>query len=158
MDCDDRPITDVMLTNLRGCCADAMALLGLPATATPADRVAAADAFVHRWQRGDRPPGVDPADVPYLIGSLWGEAVVDALGWSWRLVTFRRHADVPAAAVVSPDRSLAIFPIHVVLAAADDAHADVTIRLSFDHLSDGRLDGFTPGGFANVTDVVHRDA
>ena len=157
MDCAERPLADAVVTNLRGCAADGRRLLGLPADATPAAVVAAVDAFVHRWQRGDRPGGVAADDVPYVMGSLWGEQLVAALGWAWAEVTFRRHADVPAAAVVSADRALAVFPIHFVLACATDPDADVTIALAFERLAAGRVDGFTPGGFANVMDVVHRD-
>ena len=78
------------------------------------------------------------------------------MGWAWAEVTFRRHGDVPATAVVSPDRSMAIYPIHFVVECLRDAAVDVTIGLAFDELTAGRVDGFTPGGFANVMDVVRR--
>ncbi len=97
-------------------------------------------------------------DVPFLFGSLWGEAVAEALGWSWVQVVFNRHAEAVAAAVVSPDRSLAVFPIHYLLGLADGAAGagggDCTIRSAFDRLAAGDLDGLTPGGYANVMDLV----
>ena len=156
MDCTDRPIGDAVLTNLRGCAADAAAVLALSLSATAAEVVAAVDGFVHRWQRGEHPAGVDAADVPYLFGSLWGEQLVAALGWAWAEVTFRRHDGVVATAVVSPDRALAVYPIHFILECVRDPAVDVTIAVAFDELTSGRMDGFTPGGFANVMDVVQR--
>ena len=160
MDCSERPVTDAILTNVRGCAAEARRVVGLTDASAPAERVAAADAFVYRWHRGDRRPadGVAPADVPFLFGSLWGEAVVDALGWTWAQVVFNRHPDTVATAVVSPDRSLAVFPIHYIAGLGDDPEADCTIALSFDELAAGRVDGFTPGGFADVMDHVYRTA
>ncbi len=159
MDCYDRPATDAVLTNLRGCAADAAGVLGLAADATPAGRVAAVDAFVDRWQHGDRPAaGVVAADdVPYLLGSLWGAALVAALGWAWAEVTFNRHKETAALAVVSPDRSLAIFPVHFVLACLEDTGVDCTVALAFEQLTAGAVDGYTPGGYANVMDVVYRE-
>ena len=155
MDCSDRPVSDAVLANLHGCAADGLALLGLSADAPPAARVAAVDAFLVRWQAGERPAGVAADDVPYLLGSAWGQAVVDAVpGWAWAEVVFRRHADVPAVAVVSADRALALFPIHVVQQCATDPSAEVTVALAFDRLIGGDLDGLTPGGFANVTDLA----
>ncbi len=157
MDCSERPVSEAVATNLRGCAAEARRVLGLGGAATPAEAVAAVDGFVHRWQRGDRPraDGVDPRDVPYLLGSLWGEAVVAAFGWAWAEVVFRRHDDTPATAVVSPDRSLAIFPIHHLLGLADDPTADCTVAAAFAEVAAGRPDGLTPGGFANLMDHVY---
>jgi hypothetical protein len=160
MDCSERPVTEAILANLRGCAADGRRLLALNPIAPPAEAVAAADGFVDRWQHGDRPP-VDvaaAADVPFLLGSLWGEAVVAAFGWAWVQVVFNRHPDTVATAVVSPDRSLALFPIHFILGCLDDPAVDCTMALSFERLAAGQLDGFTPGGYANVMDVVHRAA
>ena len=158
MDCSERPVTDAIATNLRGCAADARRVLGLADTASPAEQVAAADAFVDRWQQGDRPDAtvVDPGDVPFLFGSLWGEAVVAAFGWAWVQVVFNRHPDTVATAVVSPDRSMAIFPIHFVLGCAQDPAVDCTMALSFNMTTAGKVDGLTPGGYANVMDFVHR--
>jgi len=158
MDCSERPASDAILSNLRGCAADGRRLLAPSPLATPAEQVAAADGFVDRWQHGDRPSAdaVAAADVPFLLGSLWGEAVVAALGWAWVQVVFNRHPDTVATAVVSPDRSLALFPIHFILGCLDDPDVDCTMALSFDLLAGGQLDGFTPGGYANVMDVVHR--
>ncbi len=158
MDCSERPATDAILTQLRGCATQAMAILarGGAALGTPAERVAAVDAVVRRWRRDGAGPeqGVAAADVPFLFGSLWGEAVVESLGWSWVQVVFNRHAEAVAAAVVSPDRALAVFPIHYLLGLADDPAGDCTIGLAFDRLVAGDLDGLTPGGYANVMDLA----
>ncbi len=160
MDCSETPVTETILANVAGCARDAMAVLarsGVP-LASSAERVAAVDDFVERWQRGDRPPAdaMDPQDVPYLMGSLWGEAIVAALGWSWVQVVFNQRTDTVATAVVSPDRSMAIFPIHFVLECVQEAAVDCTIALSFDMLVAGQAGDLTPHGYANVMDVVHR--
>ena len=158
MDCSERPVTEAILANVRGCAAEARRALGLAEGATPGEQLAAADGFVDRWQHGHRPAAdvIAAADVPFLLGSLWGEAVVAGLGWAWVQVVFNRHVDAVATAVVSPDRSLAIFPIHFLLGCLDDPAVDCTIALSYEVLAAGGLDGFTPGGYANVTDCVHR--
>ena len=153
-------VSDAILANLRGCAADALAVLGRDGKplAMPAERVAAADGFVDRWQHGDPPSAdvIDPKDVPFLMGSLWGEAVVAALGWSWVQVVFNQHRDTVATAVVSPDRSMAIFPIHFVLACVEDPAVDCTMALVFDLLAAGQVGDLTPGGYANLMDFVHR--
>ena len=140
------------MANLRGCAADARRALGLADDAGPAEVVTAVDAAVWAWQRGsDR---IDRRDVPYLLGSLWGEAVVAAFGWAWAEVVFRRHEDTPAIAVVSPDRSLALFPIHHLLGLAGGPAADCAVRAAFEALAAGRVDGFPPGGYVDVMDHV----
>jgi hypothetical protein len=155
MDCSERPLADAVLANLRGCADQARAMLGQVAT-TPAAVVAAVDAVVAEAQRGTSV--VDPADVPYLFGSLWGDQVVAAFGWAWAEVVFRRHEGTVALAVVSPDRSMAIFPVHFIAGCLADPDADVTIALSFGQLDADAVGGFTPGGYANVMDHVYRVA
>src|SRR5438045_3324257 len=52
----DEPPSDEVMGSIRGCAGDALAVLGLDATADPATLVKAADDFAYRWQKGERPP------------------------------------------------------------------------------------------------------
>ncbi len=158
MDCSERPVTEAILTNLRGCAAEAAGMLGRRGGGgRHAGRAGGGGRRVRRPVAARRParPGVAADDVPFLLGSLWGEAIVAALGWAWAQVVFNRHTDTVAAAVVSPDRSLAVFPIHLVLGAAWTGRASTArIARAFDRLAAGAVGGFTPGGYANVMDVA----
>ena len=117
---------------------------------------------LRRWRRswtggevGIGRAGWRGRDVPYLLGAVWGGAVVAGCdGWAWAEVVFRRHGDVPAVGVVSADRSMALFPIHAVAGlmegGGDGGGAIVAV---FEQVRDGRLGGFEPGGYVNVMDV-----
>src|SRR4051812_14068522 len=121
-----------MLSNIRGCATDGIKLLGTGAKASdPKAVVEAIDAFVCRWQKGKRPSAsaLDPEDAPLVCGSLWGEQLVKRFGWEWAMITFSNGSRAPA--VVSKDRSLAVYPIHFLLGCFQDAGVDATIALSF---------------------------
>jgi hypothetical protein len=145
-----------LLDNIQACAGDALQMLGLdPATTSAAKIVEAVDEFVHNWQKGKRPP-VDPDDdLSLTLGSLWGEQLVKTLGWQWTGVTFHEHGDTNAVGVVSPDRSLAIYPFHFVYGCMEN-NATVTIMLSYNMLMDrSRIPALPAGGFENVMDNVH---
>lgn len=113
----ERPIEPSMLGNIRGCANDGYQVLGLdPRKTTPEAVVEKIDEFVDQWQQGVRPDSsvVDADDMPYMMGSLWGEQVVLRLGWEWAMATLHDHGDSKAPGVLAPDRSLAIYPIHFI--------------------------------------------
>src|SRR5262245_25002665 len=118
----EAPIKPSIFSNLKGAASDGAALLGVSISDDPDSIVAAIDAFVFAWQGGKRPAKkvIDPEDAPYTLGSLWGEQLVRKFGWDWKMVTFHEHGDSTAPGVLSPNRALAIYPIHFVIGCLQD--------------------------------------
>jgi hypothetical protein len=138
-------------------CAEAAAtMLGIDAAAlTPAQVVAAIDACLLAMQQHEGPVVPDDDDPAFTLGSLWGNQLVRQLGWQWAIVTFEEHDDTEAVGVFSPDRSLAIYPLHFVWACLENA-APVTIKLAFDILTDGsRVPPLPAKSYENVMDHAH---
>jgi hypothetical protein len=143
---------------LKGAVGDGLAILKLDATANPQTVIEAIDAFVDAWQEGRRPPKkvLDPEDAPYALGSLWGEQLVRQFGWEWAMITFHDHGDSIAPGVLSPDRSLAVYPIHFLLGCLQDSGVDCTVALSFNMLVAGNVGKLKPKEYINLMDSVHR--
>lgn len=155
----ERPLDAATASSLQDCAGDALELLGLAGkSADPAAVVAAIDAFVHAWQNGKRPPKrtLDPEDAPFIIGSLWGEQLVKRFGWQWAMVTFHDHDDSVAPGVLSPDRSLALYPIHFLMGCFEDSGVDATIALSYNMLEGGSIGKLKPKAYFNLMEGVHR--
>lgn len=154
----ERPFPASTAEALREEVALGMGLLGLSPDAEPATAVAAVDAFVFDWQCGKRPPAhvLDAEDAPFRLGAVWGEQLVRALGWEWAIVRFHEHGDSTAPAVLSPDRGLAIYPIHFIMGCLQDPSVDTTILLAFNMLTTGSIGDTDPGSYFNLMDGVHR--
>jgi hypothetical protein len=154
---NDEPLDEKTMGSIRGCAGDALAVLGLDPSTAPASIVEAADAFAHRWQKGDRPPTdevEDTEEARLFFGSLWGEQLCRQFGWEWARIEF---SDKTAAfGVVSPDRSLAIFPLDFMLGCMQDPGVDVTVALSFNMLLAGSVPKMGPRSYTNVMAQVHR--
>ena len=119
--------------------------------------VAAVDQFVYDWQCGKRPPiSWEVDDIPYYLGSLWGEQLVRQFGWEWKLITSHEHGDSKAPGVVSPDRSLAIYPIHFIIGCLNDPSVDATILLSFNMLQESQTNDSKQGAYDNLMAQVFR--
>jgi hypothetical protein len=133
-------------------------ILGVAPEDDPEKIVAAVDAFVYAWQCGDRPPAsvLDAEDAPFTLGAVWGEQLVRQFGWEWRMVTFHEHGDSVAPSVLSPDRSLAVYPIHFIMGCLQDSSVDATILLAFNMLEARMIGETKPGSFFNLMDGVHR--
>jgi hypothetical protein len=133
-------MSDETMVSIRNCANDALSILGPEyASAVPATVVAAVDEFAYSWHKGKRPPTdvVEDIDTARLIfGSLWGEQLVKQFGWEWAKVNF---SDGVAFGVVSPDRSLVIYPLDFMLWCMQTPRADVTVALSFNMLLEGRV-------------------
>lgn len=157
----EKPVSPDTLLSIKKCARSASKVLGIePRASTPSVIAAAVDEFVHQWQKGNRPDYsvLTQDDAPLIIGSLWGEAIVSRFKWQWAMVNFHDHNNAVAPAVLSPDRSLAIYPLHFLLGCFNDPHVDVTILLSYNMLKAGSLDGMKlkPGSYYNLMDSVHR--
>jgi hypothetical protein len=154
----DEPLSDEVMGSIRGCADDALAVLGPEfASADPATIVEAVDAFAYRWQKGARPPAdvvEDTEQARLYFGSLWGEQIVKQFGWEWARVEF---GDGSATfGVVSPDRSLVIYPLDFMLGCMQNPGVDVTVALSFNMLLAGSVPTMRRRSYTNVMDGVHR--
>jgi len=145
-------------SSLAGASKEGLEVLGLDASADAKAVIEAIDKFVFEWQEGKRPPsdGFDPEDAPYALGSLWGDQLVRRFGWEWAMVTFHDHDDSVAPGVLSPDRSLAVYPIHFLFGALEDPDVDVTIALSYNMLEVGKVGKVKAKSFTNLMDGVQR--
>lgn len=137
----EKPVEPKTLQIFKNCARDALGVLGLAeGTSDPDTVVSAIDEFVYQWQKGKRPsPKVlEAEDAPYIIGSLWGEQLIKRFGWEWAMVTFHDHGDSSAPGVFSPDRGLAVYPIHFLTGCFENPGVDATILLSYNMLAAGK--------------------
>jgi hypothetical protein len=154
----EEPLPRSTAKALKGAVQDGLCILKLNATAEPQTVIEAIDAFVDAWQLGKRPSKkvLDPEDAPYALGSLWGEQLVRQFGWEWGMITFHDHDDSMAPGVLSPDRALAVYPIHFLLGCLQDPDVDCTVALSFNMLAAGNVGKLKPKKYLNLMDSVHR--
>src|SRR6185312_2908912 len=113
----ETPLAKDTLYGITGANRQGASLIGASLDDDPKAVVTVIDAFVYAWQGGNRPPKkiVDPEDAPFALGSLWGQQIVRSFGWEWGMITFDQHNNTKAPGVLSPDRSLAIYPIHFLM-------------------------------------------
>lgn len=152
------PLPKGMADALRGEVEHGLTLLGVTADDTPGKIVAAVDEFVFGWQCGERPPAdaLAPDNAPLPLGAVWGQQLVRAFGWDWAVVEFHEHDNSQAPGVLSPDRALAVYPIHFIMGCLHDPTVDTTILLAFNMLEAGTIGPTQPGGFFNLMDGVQR--
>lgn len=159
MNISEQPVPDEIMASINGCAADGRQMLGLSEGADPATLVSAIDDFAYRCQKGDRPPPevIEDADLARLVlGSLWGEQLVKQFHWEWAQATFHDHGDSTAFGVFSPDRSLAVYPLEFMLGCLQNPDVDVTVMLSFNMLSEGKIPKMKAKSYTNLMDGVKR--
>src|SRR5262245_22757084 len=148
----DEPLSDETMASIRGCANDALKVLGPKyASAEPATVVEAVDKFAYRWQKGKRPSTEvveDTEQARLIFGSLWGEQLCKRFGWEWAQVNFGDES--VAFGVVSPERSLVIYPLDFMLGCMQDPGVDVTVALSFNMLVAGRVPKMKRRSYTNV--------
>ena len=148
-----------MLNMLVAAGEDAVKVIGIASSADdPAKVVGAIDAYVYAWQKGKLPKKsrLDADDAPYALGSLWGQQLVRKFGWHWATITFHEHGDSQAPGVISPNASMAVYPIHFVLGCLQDSDVDATILLSYNMLVAGDKPDVKPKEYSNLMELVHR--
>jgi hypothetical protein len=152
----DGPIPDETLRKIRDCAKGALDDLGPEVAAEgPAGVVAAIDDIMDQIQQ--EPAKVsdeEGADPVVFFGALWGEQLVNALGWQWTNVEHGQGE--PVVAVAAPDRSLVIYPFHFLASRLGDKGLDVTVALAFNMLVDGAIPPMPPGGYVDVMEGVRR--
>jgi len=136
---------------------EALSMLRLDEHTEPQAIMAVIDQFVYDWQCGQRPPiPCEAEDLPYTLGSLWGEQLTRQFGWEWKTITFHEHGDTQAPGVVSPDRSLVVYPIHFIIGCMANPSIDATILLSFKMLAESTAKESSEGRYANLMEQVFR--
>ena len=155
MQATERPIPPAMRQEIRQHAADAALLLRVDVeTQTPAAIAGAIDLFLCRWQEGERPELDENDDLSLMLGSLWGDQMVEALGWQWAAVTLPDRRNSTVLGVFSRDRALALYPFHAVKACTDKG-APVAVRLAFNMLFEGaRFHAMPARGYRNVMEML----
>jgi len=154
----EHPFPESMAEALRAEVERGTKLLAVSPDDDPAVIVAAVDACVYDWQCGQKPPEnvLDAEDAPFTLGAVWGQQLVRAFGWEWATMTFHEHGDTTAPGVLSPNRALAVYPIHFMMGCLQDSSVDATILLAFNMLEARTIGETKPGSFFNLMDGVHR--
>lgn len=154
----EQPLAANIATPLAGAIRDGLSIVGLDETADPKTVIDALDAFVYAWQGGQRPPKeeLDPEDAPLALGSMWGAQLVRQFNWQWAMITFHDHGNTIALGVLSPDRALAVYPIHFLMGCLQHPEVDCTIALSFNMLLADKVGKLKPKEYFNLMDGVHR--
>ena len=106
----ERPLTDEERDEVASFCAEARRILKIDSGADP-DRI---QSVIHAWmedfgQKRRRLPKERLEDTALALGSAWGQAVCDKLGWQWaaaRLIS----RDTAGYAIVPLQRQCVIFP------------------------------------------------
>lgn len=121
------------------------------------------DEYVDEWQdkmakRQQAFSEKDQEDLLNLalgLGVLWGMQLVRQLGWVWTCVALD---DAEFYAVVSPTRSLIVYPQYFIRQCLDDPQLDCTVLLSFSMLADNKVPPLPDNGFENLMLGVFRVA
>lgn len=150
----EEEIAPTTVANVDGAPAEGADFIGVRLDQSPAEIVAAINAFVSKPPRR-RSGRIDNwTDRALPLGSLWGQQLVRRFGWEWSSVTFHEHDDSKAVGVFSKDRSLAVYPFHFIFGCLEN-QAPVTILLSFNMLEAGAIPAQGAKEYINLMDGVH---
>jgi hypothetical protein len=118
------------------------------------------DIYVDRWQdkeRGLLPKLVleteDPIETDLALGILWSNQIIRQFGWSWVCILSEGKESY---AVVSPDRSQAIYATYFIKYCLDRPTADSTVMLALNMQVGGKLAGEAPNDYASLLHSVRR--
>ena len=146
----EHPLPANLRRDIKERAADATLLLRVdPEVQGPESVIVLIDRFLVRWRNGERPELNEDDDLPLMLGSLWGEQLVEALAWQWAALVLHGKKDVTAVATVSPDRSLALYPFHAIKACLEKG-APIAVQRSFELLHGPGLPPLPRGGYANL--------
>lgn len=129
----------------------------LPKSTPDAARIDVIDETVYAWQQSGEPPldDVEPDELVFALGVLWGNLLVEAHAWRWADLTFHEFNDWEGRAVVSPNGGLSILPfacIHECVAGKDE----VKISASLVALGSNVIPEFPPATYENVMHGLQR--
>lgn len=150
MRCRDMP--EQVLRGVELAAPEAACLVHRPLDDEPGAIVAGIDRFAEGWRRGRRPlpDGVREEEAPFFLGALCGIQFVRAFAWEWRVVTIDATPPSDEVAVVSADRALAIYPLHIMVACFHYDDIECAVLRAFDWVQAGKGDAHHPGDYANV--------
>ncbi len=143
-------------------CADAgLKLLELSGGDAPPQRtLEAIETYLDEWRK---PKGgflsrlfaskPDSTQAALALGSVWGNQIVRAFDWQW---VCAQSDGKDFYCVVSPDRSLAIYPTYFMKGCLDNPAVDCTAVLAFNMLAAGSVGQLPPGGYTDLMSGVHR--
>lgn len=92
----------------------------------------------------DPKSGADMDQVALAFGCLWGQMVVEEMGWEWASVSWGRGS---CHAVVSPDRSVMVAPIRLFQEYLTLSGRSDTSLLLFNMLKAKRVPPADPGEY-----------
>ena len=165
-DIQERPLTGEEEAEFKTRSEQATRNLGLAGPdITPEAAVQAVESFVDRWQDERRNPsplkklfkrgggGPDPVDVALGLGAVWGDQLVRRFRWEWACL---QQNGQDLYGVVSPDRSLVVYPTYFIKACLDEPNADCTAMLAFNMLAAGNVGQLPAKGYENLMAGVRR--
>lgn len=125
-----------------------------PDTTPPKTIVEAVNNCIRNIQKGKPAPFPEDEEADLLLGCLWAEQVIKTFGWQWVNVTFHDHDDTKAVGVVSPDRSMAIYPFHFVYGCLENGVIP-TVLLSYNMLLESdRVPDYPARSYVNIMDHI----
>ena len=156
----ERPLDRDELAEFQSYSQKGMELLGVSGATEPAEIVKAIDDFVDNWQNKRRGflaklglRSGDPIETALALGIVWGNQIVRRFDWVWVCVVTE---DNERYAVVSPDRSLAIYATYFIKECLDYTTADCTVLLAFNMQVADKLAHEVPKEYASVMRSVRR--
>lgn len=161
MTISERPLTSEEKNEFERYATQARANLGMTdSNIEPNTIVQKLNDFVDQWQQERSNPfkrllsrKPDPIDVALGLGVVWGDQIVRAFGWEWVCVL---QDGQELYGVVSPNRTLVIFPTYFLKACLENPKMDCTAMLAFNMLRAGNLPELPPNGYESLMHGVQR--
>lgn len=106
--------------------------------------------FIDSYREGQRPGGgyEDAETIAYAVGTLWGEAAREALGWEWVHVTYEGGSE--RLVVVSRDRACLCDPHLAIFGLLTRPDVENGSALVFNMLRAGKAPSSKPGSYHRV--------
>ena len=143
----ERALTDAEQEELDGLFSLALGYLPVSSQANPAFLIGALHLLIEEFRAG-RLREVPPDDLAAYGGVVWGDELCRLQGWQWCYLTL--DSGLEGAAVVTPDRSLAVMPVHMVYRWLSRPQAPNECQPLFDRMSRPPEQAPAPGGYLLV--------
>jgi hypothetical protein len=87
-------------------------------------------------------------EISFQVGALWGDQLHRELDWPWVHLAYEDGFD--GYAIVSPDRSLVCFPMHLVYKMLVDPQQENVAALLFNMLRSGDMPQVSANAYSTV--------
>ncbi|CBN59064.1 MULTISPECIES: hypothetical protein [Kamptonema] len=160
MSIQERPLDLEEANEIQALSVETLGNLEILPSANPDAIVQKVDSFVDQWQT--EPDSFfkkyfthkpDPIDVALGLGIVWGNQLVRQFSWEWVCI---QDDGQDWYGVVSPNRSLIIYPTYFIKACLDDSSIDCTAMLSFNMLAANDFSDLPENGYENFMQSVYR--